>query len=419
MSLALGMRPHSTELHVHQKQRDAGHSTLSVLVGPVGIGIATWKRFAEEIERPFVRISSIDRDTIIRAWLESYRDERSLLNTVFHYLSKIKNEKPSVLKHSLTHKSDRDRFQFLETIAKNNPRRDLIDLCRIMSAVMDQPDERQINHVIQQWFSPTYYEWWTQMKTIHDLEPSRSPAILFTEPINENQHADRVSDFCTTITQLVESNPHNPIAWTVTESMYQRWIDSTPHSRAKAICQESSIRLRTCDIGSIRSQVKAQRPSDPSRYERSLEILVRDGASPDLAETFLDALKATSQPPTSDRDDDRARSKTERLLYEQLESMAETTGLFELNVRIPIPFGPHRSMEVDLISTRYRIAIEIDGFYHFNDQEAYRRDRRKDFELQKHGYFVLRFLPDEITMDLDVVLSRIRKVLSTRKDSAS
>lgn len=44
---------------------------------------------------------------------------------------------------------------------------------------------------------------------------------------------------------------------------------------------------------------------------------------------------------------------------------------------------------------RCRTAVELDGGQHLGDPEAYQRDRRKDQLLQAHGYFVLRFLPDD------------------------
>lgn len=48
-------------------------------------------------------------------------------------------------------------------------------------------------------------------------------------------------------------------------------------------------------------------------------------------------------------------------------------------------------MEVDLLDEETRLVIELDGGQHFANEDAYRRDRRKDAVLQEHGYFVLRF----------------------------
>jgi very-short-patch-repair endonuclease len=74
-------------------------------------------------------------------------------------------------------------------------------------------------------------------------------------------------------------------------------------------------------------------------------------------------------------------------------------------------------MEVDLICLDARIAIEIDGIQHLSSKEAYRTDRRKDLLLQEHGYMVLRFLAEDVSKRLDMVLDTILRVLHKSKGS--
>jgi very-short-patch-repair endonuclease len=54
----------------------------------------------------------------------------------------------------------------------------------------------------------------------------------------------------------------------------------------------------------------------------------------------------------------------------------------------------------------------LDGGHHFVDPEAYRRDRRKDVLLQENGYFVLRFLAEDVGKNLDQVLDAILRTLA-------
>ena len=58
-----------------------------------------------------------------------------------------------------------------------------------------------------------------------------------------------------------------------------------------------------------------------------------------------------------------------------------------------------------------RIAIELDRAQHLDSAESYRRDRRKDQLLQEAGYFVLRFLAEDVGKDLDLVLDAIQRTL--------
>jgi very-short-patch-repair endonuclease len=54
---------------------------------------------------------------------------------------------------------------------------------------------------------------------------------------------------------------------------------------------------------------------------------------------------------------------------------------------------------------------------HLSDPVAYRRDRRKDQLLQENGYFVMRFLAEDVGKELDVVLDAILRALSRRRGS--
>ncbi len=69
-------------------------------------------------------------------------------------------------------------------------------------------------------------------------------------------------------------------------------------------------------------------------------------------------------------------------------------------------------MEVDLLCSDALIAIEIDGAQHFSNPDAYHRDSRKDALLQEHGYFVLRFLAENVSRRLDDVLDAILRGVS-------
>jgi very-short-patch-repair endonuclease len=111
---------------------------------------------------------------------------------------------------------------------------------------------------------------------------------------------------------------------------------------------------------------------------------------------------------------DRARSATEAFLYRRLETLPETVGKFRLNTELPIPFDGRGRMEVDLCCAEARLAVELDGPQHLADPDAYRRDRRKDSLLQENGYFVLRFLAEDVGKHLDDVLDAILRALVHR-----
>ena len=135
-----------------------------------------------------------------------------------------------------------------------------------------------------------------------------------------------------------------------------------------------------------------------------------------LANLFVHAARS----PSSDAEGAaRARSSSEAFLYRRLETLPETTGRFRLNVELAIPFDGWGRMEVDLFCADAGVVIELDGAQHLADAEAYRRDRRKDALLQQNGYFVLRFLADDIGKSLDIILDAILAALVHRKNNRS
>jgi superfamily II DNA or RNA helicase/very-short-patch-repair endonuclease len=156
-------------------------------------------------------------------------------------------------------------------------------------------------------------------------------------------------------------------------------------------------------------------PIDPQwkrDYAASVRRLIRDGVDGPLANLFAYAARNVSADAEGSQ---RARSASEAFLYRRLESLPETAGLFRLNVKLPIPFDGWGEMEVDLLCADGRVAIELDGGQHLADSEAYRRDRRKDVLLQENGYFVLRFLADDVGKYLDIVLDAILRALEHRR----
>lgn len=153
-------------------------------------------------------------------------------------------------------------------------------------------------------------------------------------------------------------------------------------------------------------------PAWKNDYSASVLRIIHDGVDRPLAELFL---QSTMVPDLQGEGEARARSSAERFLYQRLNTMPELSGLFRLNEKIPIPFDAASAMEVDFYSDVLKIAVEIDGPQHLNDRDAYRRDRKKDMLLQQNGILVLRFLTDDVSKHLDMVLDAITSAVANRK----
>ncbi len=149
-------------------------------------------------------------------------------------------------------------------------------------------------------------------------------------------------------------------------------------------------------------------PIDPQwkeSYAASVRRLIRDGVDAPLGNLFVAATRTNN-------DHERARSASEAFLFQRLESLLETVGLFRINAKLPIAFDGWNEMEIDLYSASLKLAIEIDSPQELADPAAYRRDRREDALLQENGCHVLRFLAEDIGKHLDDTLDSILRAIT-------
>lgn len=83
-----------------------------------------------------------------------------------------------------------------------------------------------------------------------------------------------------------------------------------------------------------------------------------------------------------------------------LATLMKTRGRFTLNATLPIAFDGFGQLEVDLLCGDSRVAVEPDGGQHLADPVAHRSDRRKDQVVRENGYFVPRFLAEDVVKEL-------------------
>jgi very-short-patch-repair endonuclease len=179
----------------------------------------------------------------------------------------------------------------------------------------------------------------------------------------------------------------------------------------RVLCEEAPSLLLDSELDSairIAIALAEAAPALPIAVATSAPSWARWSAMPgrEHARAIIEACTIDEPPaPATKEEDDAARSAAERLLFDALEAHPKSRGRFALNRSLEVLFGS-RALEIDLACTSPCLAIEVDGYYHFKDAEAYRRDRRKDLALQRAGYFVHRVLAEDVMANVaDVVTS--------------
>lgn len=170
---------------------------------------------------------------------------------------------------------------------------------------------------------------------------------------------------------------------------------------------------------------------DPVSYgavRLAAEAIASDGAPAHGSER---ARRAPSDPPPEVRAPGRAvagdgirvlvgpvvgephpASEVEQRLHARLSADRELGSLFEYNQRLAA-FG-ERHYIVDLVWRRGRLIVEIDGPEH-RGQLAYQDDRDRDYRLCMSGYTTLRVTNDEVSVDVERVVDKIKNLVSRQR----
>jgi hypothetical protein len=258
--------------------------------------------------------------------------------------------------------------------------------------------------------------WIAMMAALMKLIPSREAlSLLLVQPDSADKAADWINTASRPLIQITTVMPCLPVALAVDQSDLESFLNSGSDSRVSAMLREGVVHLRSPSEGDIQTQPHPSSDSKQRVVEDSMPRPVMNGCTGALFTTPELSPAETAIPPRTLAEDDAARSAAERLLFARLESLPETAGLFRLNDKLAAPFGPWQEMEVDLLCRQHRIAIEIDGYYHFQDPEAYRRDRRKDLLLQQLGFIVIRQLADDVVTRVDAILDTILTTISHQR----
>jgi very-short-patch-repair endonuclease len=325
-------------------------------------------------------------------WVRSVAEQVDLPAAAVQCLAQRAGRDPNEFRAAWRTKTPADRERFWSSLV---PHAD-DDLLRAMAALaVDQGPKRAVAASLSDLGDRI-------VPLILHLAPSALwPAVLFTAASRDDFPAAGAE-----AVRWATTTPAVPVAVAVPAGVWAEFLTAAPESRAKALLREGEVTIPGLDPATVERTL-----TEAGASGSAPAVLAKVGADAALVESAVGALRATAAPPATQEADDRARSAAERFLFTFLESLTETAGRFELNAQLDFPFGP-RPAEVDLLCRSPRIVIELDGYFHFLAADGYRRDRAKDWELQRRGYLVLRFLAEDVIPQLEVIRDRILEALT-------
>jgi hypothetical protein len=200
-------------------------------------------------------------------------------------------------------------------------------------------------------------------------------------------------------------------AWVVVGAAQWDALLAAIHPHARALLEQGVFDWADADAG--RDAIPDTNVTSLRRRARAAVEVARRGASGASASNRRGDPAGEGGPNAAERRSD-ARSLAEALLFAALQADARTAGLFALNADGGFEFGG-RAAEIDLLCGSLGVAIEVDGYFHFQDTAAYRRDRAKDWLMQRRGLWVLRFLAEDVVDDLEAIVGRVAEAVALRR----
>jgi Protein of unknown function (DUF559) len=393
----------------HDQRRRCGVPTVSVLVGPPVATMQSVRQWANATDRSFVIVRPGDSDpkSVVVPWVNELAKSHDLRTAAVRWLARRLNRTTGSLEQTLRLMTPHEVATFLDPI---------------LQLESETSVERIGRNLIECWVAGTQFgtsciaadldlllkdfgrPWTRVVKALGELVSLQFLPILVLSATEQNVAG--LEGIASLLAELAAAQPRAVLALMVEPTLFDSYIELAPASRAKALLRDSVITLPRSELlGETGSHLT---PVESHEFACG-QLIVNDPGS-----RIVD-LQAKSP---GINDDDQARSAAERFLFESLESLAETNGLFELNATLDFHFGPSRWIEVDLLARALKIAVEIDGYHHFQDLEAFRRDRRKGLALQKHGYLVVRVLADDVVQRLEEVMDTVVATVAFRRTEA-
>lgn len=450
------------ELERHHLRRGAGIPTISVLVGPPGTAVSLWRQWSRDQGRPVLVANHTDQSQIVQQWLACASANCGLDEAALAWLAESGGRHVSELEESLSGKTKHERHVVLQRILERCEARDAAELCQwILDRSEHEPaDAKRFADALSMLFTGREDPAMSCLAALTRLMPTNaSPTLILGSKDDASGASTWIHAASRIVTRIAEGVPNLPIALAIPAADFRQYVELAEESRRIAMLRESVVRLDRLKAGAIRWNIEKTIGDMAACMEDSIHRLLRDGCSDELARAFTDAASAVllddrmntfghrerslnddrartegsrgiaaETAPTStarsseeksnvrpSQADDEARSAVERFLFERLQSLPETAGHFELNGKLPAEFGPAGEAEVDLLGRQLLMGIEIDGYYHFQDPDCYRRDRRKDLALQKKDYLIVRVLAEDVVTRLDATLDVILDAVSFRR----
>ncbi|WP_246357375.1 endonuclease domain-containing protein [Pyxidicoccus fallax] len=378
----------------HGRRRAEGISTLSTLVGPPERALALLTEWVHRQGLSVVVVEGDDPRAIVSAWATALAREKDLAAhaEAFVVLSQPLGGKRELLFRG---KTFHERRVLLEGLTPPRSGTATWELCRRILESPALPPPGTL---------PSTVDEAIQQDPVHTLQALLALVPVGSTPILRVRGGPSDFRVLRTAASLCAEAPALTTVCVLAPESFAEHL-RRGESRVLAMLREGQV-----DVPVEPPAALAATPVNS--VAPTLARLQQEGLPEPILARYAEAARSLI---TARREvEDRARSKEERFLFDLLEHLPSTRGLFALNA--PVDVGPGcRPLVVDLLCRELRLAVELDGYFHFREEERFRMDRRKDLALQRAGYWVVRFLSSDVVPRLEEILETLNTLIAARR----
>jgi len=392
----------------HRRRQQQRIPTLTVFAGPPGQAMAHLHRWLEPRRQSLCTVVSHSENAVARAWVGGLARSRELRLDAADFLGAAAGLALGELHSRLEGKTAYECDALLQELLPAALEVDATAVCVSLLQSRAAPAPRP-GLLFDKVLGACGGDPSRALAAVHTLvPPDVAPMLLLA-----GTGTEWLTRAARTAAKLCAAVPTLAVAISVDAPAVEAFL-AGGGSQALAMVREGLVELASASPEELKRRLRGLGVQHVEALSESLGRLAEDGVSGELLTRFGQAARRCEAAEKDPAEADGARSDAERFMCLLLDEMPDTQGLFELNERVEFRIS-NRPVEVDFLSRRLRIAIEIDGYYHFQDADAYRRDRRKDLALQCHGYLVLRFLAVDVVKRLQEIRNTLQEVVAHRR----
>lgn len=382
----------------HARRRSQGVPTLTVLVGAPERALSLWTRW---VQQRGVRVAVAQGDeprSMVRAWATALCAERDLARDAEAFILQSQTARPHRALQ-FEGKGAHERRVLLEGLTPPPGGSTTWELCRYLLELPAAPRDGALAEAVEHAIIRDPLEALQDLLTL--VPKGQAPALRLPTHATGFRVLRALASLATAAPRLTAV------------------CVLSPEALAEHLRRDESTTLALLREG----RLDVLEPSEPraastldAAVAKTVEWLRQDGPLAPLVPKYQKAARAIAA--AWEEPERRARSEAEALLFDVLEHLPTTRGRFKLNA--PLDLGDGRQpLEVDLLCRELRLAVELDGFHHFREPDRYRRDRRKDLDLQLAGYWVARFLADDVVARLEDILRTLETMIAARRGESA